>query len=210
MTEQLYRIERRRAKTGEMFSCDSYSGTLDEVSVLVPVPEVRDLAWGVGEMVRHEGNAYRGGTGLAQRRFNQGVFQRRISHTDAWVSWNLFCAEEQSSTSWHACDERPAIGSEAWLRSLPDGATVRDPNEQMYYEKRGEVLFPFFLDGKQPPNFYTLSIVGCGGLGFEPYTPETLEPAINPLPDSPQDATNATILSRLAALEQRVAMMEGK
>jgi len=138
MTEQLYKIERRETKPGDMVvSFLSISGMRDDMGALYPVPEVHNLAWALGEMVRNERREYSPGGEDAHRvRFNRA--NQRFEWWDgdqmAWLKLSWFTTSEVESTSWSPVEAEPAIspGSRAWLASLPDGTEVVSEYDRVY------------------------------------------------------------------------------
>lgn len=111
MTEQLYRIERRRAKRGEDYRARAETDTVMEVHVLVPVePTPGTLEWARG-IVRDGGAVWIDNAPWTKHA------NYRFYHQNGSSFWNP-CEEWGRETGWHLWGDRE------WLMALPDGTRV--------------------------------------------------------------------------------------
>lgn len=113
MSEQLYKLEKRGGEDGELVA-----GKIHLIGgvhvlygtghVLVPVPEVHDLAWACGEMVRNPGVSYESGDEEDPVWFDEAKgnfwYQHR-GNTEKVESWSI---NDLDSTSWRRVESKPA------------------------------------------------------------------------------------------------------
>lgn len=127
MSEQLYRIERRPAKAGEVVAHWTFSTGSADADVLVPVPEVFDLGWACGEMVRNPGKVYlRAGSEWCYRYSRGEGFEYRAEDDEdgAWRE-GVFDSDDETATDWMPLFTAPAAvpaaapapGTLAWAKA---------------------------------------------------------------------------------------------